>query len=404
MKQIKKIKKFFTKAAMAVLPSAIRDEMVRRSVRLPQNLSEDLVFKIAETTEELEASFRLVYESYHALGYCDESELRMRATVYHALPTTTTLIALDKGVVVGTMTMVRDNRLGLPMEKVFDVDCLRKNSNRLAEITSLVIHKDYRREKGGQILFPLLRLMYQYSTSCFGVNHLVVLIHPKDAYFYESLLLFHPIPNTGVEQYLGAPSVVFHLDLQRALIEFERIYSHRNPELNLFEFFVQKKMDNVRMPERRYHKINDPLITPDYLHNVFFKILSVDKDSLERRRIISSVQPDESFDRLPRIEVEAPAILKVKSPSEGQNVEFHVMIKDVSPNGFRAFTHNKISLKHEFEARIIVGPNVIAKVTVEALWDRDNVGVGFKISKSDARWDEFVEFLYQEHFIGRRIS
>lgn len=51
-----------------------------------------------------------------------------------------------------------------------------------------------------------------------------------------------------------------------------------------------------------------------------------------------------------------------------------------------------------------MGPNIIARLTVEALWERENVGVGFRVVGVDQRWLEFIDFLYQEHFIEQRAS
>ncbi len=386
---------------MTLLPSRIRDEIVRRSISLPGELPQGLVFKIAQTTQELEAAFKLVYESYHPLGYCSENEHKMRATFYHALPTTTTLIAVDQERIVGTLTVVRDNRLGLPLDKIFDVKSLRGNAHRLAEITSLVIHRDYRREKGGQILFPLLRLMYEYSTSYFGVNHLLVTIHPKDVHFYKSLLLFKVVPKTDVKDYLGAPAVVLHLDLKQALLEYEKIYANRNQATNLFDFFVMRKISNVKLPKREYNKINDPLVSLDYFQKVFLGKLQLSSNDLVRRRVESILSLKFDSRRVhPRIEVEAPASVTLRIQDEITQAK--IMIKDVSRHGFRAFVEENFLIQSEFNIQIEVAPKVTAYVKVQAVWMSPDLGVGFHIIKADENWHEFINFLYRDQY-GRAV-
>lgn len=369
------------------LPVRVRNEIVRNAVRLPMTVPEDIVFKIASTTDELEASFKLVYDSYLPVGYCSENKLKMRATVYHALPTTTTLLAIDAGKVVGTLTVVRDNRLGLPLDKIFDIQNLRTNSSRVAEITSLAIHKDYRRERGGQILFPLLRLMYEYTTSYFGVNQLVVTVHPRDVDFYMSLLLFERVPGTGIVDYLGAPAVVLHLDLNLALEKYQRTYSTRRPEHNLFDFFVNKEFPTIKLPAREYNKINDPVVSYDYYQQMFVKKLHIEHIS-DRRSVEACFRQTDHLRSHFRIEVEAPAVI--------EGVKFTVM--DASRRGFRAFTTEGFSFQSEVEVRIEIGTGIYAHVTAKPVWMSPHRGVGFEITKADENWYSFIVFLYRDHF------
>jgi hypothetical protein len=389
------VRKFLIKVinyVIARLPKSLRDRAVRRAIHLPGELPSGLIFKIAETTEELEAAFRLVYDSYLPLGYCTPNILKMRATIYHALPTTTTLIAVDNGKVIGTMTMVRDNRLGLPLSGKFDVQGLRTQSRRVAEITSLVIHRDYRRRSGGQVLFPLLKLMYEYATSYFGVNHLVVTVHPKDAYFYESLLLFEPVPGTTVVDYLGAPAVALHLDLERALIEFKNVYSGRDAKTNLFDFFVQRKMPNVVFPDRRYNTINDPVVSYDYYQKLFIERLKV--ETSDRRSVEACFRQNDARRSHFRFEIEAPArVIRAESGDSGKAI-----VKDASRRGFRAYFYGGFEISQEIQLQIEVAPGMLANVTARPVWMTPDRGVGFDIVTADEIWNSFINFLYVDHF------
>jgi hypothetical protein len=385
------IKKLFSRS-LAYLPAFVRDEIVRRSINLPVDLPENLVFKIAETTDELEASFQLVYQNYLPLGYCQPNEFKLRATIHHALASTTTLLALDHGRVVGTLSVIRDNRLGLPLEKVFDMSALRKNSDRIAEITSLVIDKNYRREKGGLILFPLLRLMYEYSTSYFGVRHLVVSIHPKDAYFYESLLLFKKVPGTEAQNYLGAPAITLHLDLQLALEKYKNIYSNRSAKNNLFYFFVQRKISNVKMPMRQFKKINDPLVTLDYFQKLFVEKLGLQIP--DRRNIKNYISSDQSKRMNPRFEVEMQVhVIQISDSSKNQ---LQGRVRDVSRYGFRAQFDSPFIKTSDIDVQIEVGPKLISHLKAKAIWISPDQGVGFEILVADQAWQDLISFLHKE--------
>lgn len=385
------IRSLFTRS-IGYMPKIVRNELVRRSIKLPQSLPENLEFKIAETTNELEAAFRLVYESYLPLGYCEPNPHQMRATIHHALASTTTLLALDHGKVVGTLSVIRDNRFGLPLEKVFDMRSLRKNSDRIAEITSMVIDKNYRREKGGQILFPLLRLMYEYSTTCFGVRHLVVTIHPKDAYFYESLLLFKKVQGTGIKDYLGAPAITLHLDLQEALQDYQMTYSRRNSDTNLFHFFVQKKFINIQMPLRQFQKINDPLVTLDYFQKLFVEKLGLKMN--DRRNINNYIAAGKAPRITPRFEVE----MKINStePIEALNKPLQGRVRDVSQFGFRAHFNDQLNMSLDFDFQIEVAPKVFSTIKAKPVWASPDQGVGFMILTSDQNWIDLVNYLQNE--------
>lgn len=377
---------------MPVLPESIRDRVVWSSISVPDELPRDLVFKIVESTDELECAFRMVYENYLPLGYCVENEHRMRATIHHALPTTSTLIALDHGRIVGTLTIVRDNRLDLPLERAFDVQGLRHGARRLAEITSLVIDKEYRRKNGGVILFPLLRLMYEYSTTRFGVNHLLIAIHPKTKWFYQTLLMFKDLPGVGTVDYMGAPARVMHLDLREALFNYERKYGRREANRNLYEFFVQKRFSNIQLPPRLYHKINDPVVDLDYFNRVFAKQLGVAQAPADRRRVESYITYNDGVRSSPRVEVEAPAYLV-----SGGRVEF--CVKDASLNGFRAiFSEPFQPLAGDLQVHVTVAPNIVAVVHARMIWMSPSMGCGFQISKMDERWREFIQYLYNDQY------
>lgn len=376
------------------LPSSVRQQIVRDHVRLPMALPSGLRFKIAETTDELEASFSLVYDAYLKLGYCEPNESRMRATVYHALPSTTTIIALDQDRVVGTLTIVRDNRLKLPLEKIFDVNSLRNNACRLAEITSLVIHKDYRREKGGMVLFPLLKLMYEYSVEYFGVDHLVVTVPPDAADFYKGLLLFDQIPQTQIEDYLGAPAVALHLDLKKALYDYERQFANTPDHRNIFQFFVKLKLDNILLPDREFKKINDPIVTTEYFHNVFVNKLKISASSIpgERRQVESYLRHSVHRRQQPRHDVEAPARISF----QGGIITENAKIKDVSRFGLRAYFKEHLVLQPEYFIVVQVANEKYAHLKVKAVWMSPSQGVGFEIIDSDDVWREFLFFLHQD--------
>ena len=92
----------------------------------PQNL----VFKIAEKKEEFETAFRFLHDVYVASGLMKPDPSGIRLNAYHALPTTRTLLALWDGRIVGTVSIICDNPLGLPMDRIFDLSPLSKRGKK----------------------------------------------------------------------------------------------------------------------------------------------------------------------------------------------------------------------------------------------------------------------------------
>ena len=90
----------------SMLPQKRRHEVYRSFVdcKIP---NERLVLKIAESREELEACFKLLHDAYVSSGFMTPDPSGMRVTIYHALPTTTTLCAKIGDQVVGTLSLIR---------------------------------------------------------------------------------------------------------------------------------------------------------------------------------------------------------------------------------------------------------------------------------------------------------
>ena len=145
----------------------MRFALIRSMVDCEDEPHPNLVLKIAETRDELEACFSLLHDAYVSSGYMKPHPSGLRVTVYHALPTTTTLCAKFDGKVVGTLSIVREGVFGFPMQSVFDLEAVRTQGGNIAEISALAIHPDFRKT-GGAILFPLMKFMYclLYTSRC----------------------------------------------------------------------------------------------------------------------------------------------------------------------------------------------------------------------------------------------
>ncbi len=257
--------------AFGGLPQGLRFAVIRALAECDPAPPAALELKIADTREELEACFALLHDAYVASGYMQPHPSGLRVTPYHALPTTTTICAKLDGQVVGTLSMVREGVFGLPLQSAFELAALRARGGQVAEISALAVHPAHRRT-GGTILFPLMKYMYEYCTRYFDTRHLVIAVNPDRIELYEALLQFERLQAAVVEDYAfanGAPAVGATLDLTRAPACFEALYGGRGPRRNLHAYFTALALPNLKMPPRRYHTTNDPVMTPALLDHFF---------------------------------------------------------------------------------------------------------------------------------------
>lgn len=153
----------------------------------------EITYKPAATRAEREGAFRLIHRAYLRGGLTEPNSFGMRVTPYHLLPTTEVFVALLRGEVISTVTLVGDGKRGLPMEAVYpqEIARRRKQGLRLAEVSCLA---DRRRSitRFLPVFLKLCGLMGQAARKR-GIDQLMIVVHPKHARFYERYISFRPV-------------------------------------------------------------------------------------------------------------------------------------------------------------------------------------------------------------------
>ena len=408
----KKLINNLTRRGIALLPQKKRFAIFRSFVDCDPAPSDRLVLKIAETREELEACFSLLHDAYVDSGFMTPDPSGMRVTIYHALPTTTTLCAKFDGKVVGTISLIRESALGFPLQRIFDLTAVRAKEGNIAEVSALAVHPRFRKT-GGSILFPLMKFMYEYCTTFFDTRHLVIAVNPRHIEMYESLLFFQRLTANIVESYdfvNGAPAVGATLDLKTAPDTFKRAYGAKPPRRNLHAYFTQVKLPNIEIPHRRFYTTNDPVLTPDLLDYFFNQRTQVFASLSERKKaLLHSIYDLEEYrDVLPalaekkegipirrhqRFSVRCPA--KITFPGEaGQETKVGLEVIQVSRYGFQARAREPLPVDIWGEATIHLGKAETSIVQASAIRDKGNLFYGFQIGEPDLIWRKFVTALY----------
>jgi len=237
---------------LRVLPAAVSGPLIRRNCRIDPTRVEGIVFKIADTREELEAAYRLVHDVYVQEGYADTHASGLRVNLRYALPTTTTFVGIAEGKVVITMTLVGDSPLGLPMDAIFSRELyrFRREGRFIAEVSALASDPDYRKGTQALALFSN-KIMWLYAIRSLKVDDLVIAINPKHRWVYQTLILFEPV-SSGVKSYhyvKDAPAIAMRLDLRTVMTRLERAYRGLPPGVNLYDFFVNQDSPQILLPD-----------------------------------------------------------------------------------------------------------------------------------------------------------
>ena len=363
-------------------PRDVRFAIYRSFVDCDPNPDQRLVLKIAETKEELEACFRLLHDAYVGSGFMRPDPSGMRVTIYHALPTTTTLCAKFDGEVVGTLSLIRESLFGFPLQSIFDLTPVRQLRGNLAEVSALAVHPKFRKT-GGAILFPLMKFMYDYCTAFFDTRHLLIAVNPNRIEMYESLLFFQRLKENTVDNYdfaNGAPAVGASLDLNQAAEVFEKNYGEKKLSKNLHHYFVKIILPNIQVPSRRYFTTNDPVMTPDLLDYFFNQRTQVFANLDTRRKsllhAIYELEPyqhvlpvvpvtltnQEILRQHTRYSVKCPGTLSVQASPTRET--YDVTVTDLSEFGFKAHSAMPLPVHTWCDASIQLGRSELSMLKV----------------------------------------
>jgi len=396
------------------LPAGIRFAIYRAMVNCDPHPDQRLELKLAESREELEACFGILHDAYVGSGFMKPDPSGMRLTQYHALPTTTTLCAKFDGRVVGTISMIRDGVFGFPLQSIFDLAPVRAKGGQIAEISALAVHPDFRRT-GGAILFPLMKFMHQYCVEYFDTRHLVIAVNPEKIELYEALLFFDRLQEMPVDKYdfaNGAPAIGATLDLSHAAQLFKAGYRGRSSRKNLHYYFFGHDLPNIKLPHRRYHTTNDPVMSPKLLDHFFNQKSQLLENLDDRRkallwsiyeapeyRAILPMLKGEAVDTHPlrrhqRYSIRCPAAVKIQAADGERVYVLHVI--EVSLSGFQAECKLELPAGTSGVATVDLGRNERSVVDVTIVRRKELDGMvfyGFKLLEPDRCWRDCVAAL-----------
>lgn len=390
-----------------MLPEFMRFQIIRNMFKADYNLSPEYTFKIAETKQEIEQAFTVLYDSYVEQGLMDSNENRIRVTKFHALPSTTMLIVKYLDEVIATMSAISDSPMGLPLESCWDISELRKKNLKLVEVGALAIKSGFR-SRQGKILLPFCKFMMEYTYKYMKADGAIISINASVKDFYRAILLFKNYEGSGKKEYgfvKGDVGDSVWLPFDKLPDNFKHVYSKKPKATNMHHYIWEFKQPNFMYPDNKYFKTTCPVLTPDLL-DLFFKQKSdvLNTMSAEEKMVLKRAYFFNDFSnvidsnnhvterRFPRFAVHCPAMV---AQPEFKTIHPAVM-QEVSRKGFalgklqKAFdTGSTISLN------VDLGPEIKTTLQAKVVWAKD-LSAGFEIIKDAFLWDEFINYLEAE--------
>ena len=190
--------------------------------------------RLALSSRELDAAYRLLHDRYVEQGYHASDPSGLRFLPHYALPTTYTFVVVNGRDVAGTATLAERGALGLPMESLYEseVSALCSQGRRPAEISGLAFRTS---DRLGAL--KLMRTIVAFAKHTLHVTDLCISVNPAHVVFYKKCFLFEEmgeiLPCAEVN---GAPAVPLRLDLTVAIERcaevhpFGIINRHMSPE------------------------------------------------------------------------------------------------------------------------------------------------------------------------------
>ncbi len=227
----------------------------RRSVRIRRSkllqATENIEYKITTSTDEIEQALELVTQQYTAVGL-HEKNTELRLTKYHLLPDSKIFIAIKKledntEKVIGTLTMVPDTSMGLPMDEIYQdkLNRMRVTGLHMAEIIGLAISPSESTLQNNIVMY-LFKICLQFARLT-QIHDLMCSVTSRHITFYEDLLLFKPIGELTPYSFANGQSIQGHrLNINQANNEFKKVYSAMEFDADLHRFFFTETLEYNR--------------------------------------------------------------------------------------------------------------------------------------------------------------
>jgi hypothetical protein len=386
-----------------LLPQSFRFSLFRSQLDLPTIKESGLTFKPAETAEEFQAAFEILHECYVEFEYMKPNKAGLRVTPYHLLPNTVTLIVKKNNEVIGTVSIVRDNPLGLPMDKIFDLSHLRQSPGVIGEISALAIRKQFRGKKG-QVLHLLMRYLWKFTQEYLNLETFVCAVNPAMNEMWESIYLFKSLKALNrIDKYdfvNDAPAIGLVVPVHGSFPIWQAQYQQTSANKDLYNFMKKPFHKNEYHFSNPYYSVYRNPMNKEICDNFLTHPLvnPLEQLSLEDRiKTFCQINSEKAFE----LDFFNRSI-NLKSRDKRYDVFCRLsskngaLIPDVSETGLKLAANDWIKDKAPDFLSIQIGPNQISRVKTQLQWQNSTGVTGHKIIDADRSWLNFISYLKKD--------
>jgi hypothetical protein len=194
-----------------------------------------VTLRAADTGGHRSSAQILVHRMYATRGY-------KTSTDASEAPNVVTLLALDQGETIGTISISLDTPQGLLADELFhdELEALRSQGRRLCEFTKLAMDHVL---KSKRVLASLFHAAYIWSHLRLKHDDVVIEVNPRHVRYYARMLGFAVSGPQRMNRRVDAPAVLMRLDFAHARAQIQRLAGRPAPddERSLYPHFFSAK-------------------------------------------------------------------------------------------------------------------------------------------------------------------
>jgi hypothetical protein len=238
-----------------------------------------LALCLADTIQRRCEAWRLVYESYLAVGYAKENRDGLWYGLHDALPAIRTLLMKSERRPVATLTLIPDTVVGLPADSIYEdkLSPLRAQGHRLCEVASLARDMSAATE-GHTGMRAIFRAAYSLALHLDHFTDFVITVNPRHVGYYRRYFRFEVWGEERSYGKVGAPAVLLKLDLTRAQELFETRTSMASEATTPFMFAPDRINPMLAYFAAHFRPLKTRDVRKFFVENrSFFKDLTAEK-------------------------------------------------------------------------------------------------------------------------------
>ncbi len=224
------------------------------ALKAPRLKDSNVIIRLARDKSEIAQANRLVCNNYIDEGYWDNDEpFRNNSHMHSGMRTVFVAEKMDR--IIGTASIVKDSRDGLPADKTYQA-ALRKFRNqgeRLAEVSSLAVDKEYSGQHKNLVIF-LFKYLYQYSFYYAHLDRFIVAAVARHAPFYKTVYRFEQLTGETTNSYVkdDVRLVLLTLPLLKAHKLYYEQYEASLTDIreSYYRFMLVDEHPNLQFPDK----------------------------------------------------------------------------------------------------------------------------------------------------------